>query len=211
MSESHYLWTILRHLSIILTFSILFNSFLHISNYFPIRISAIYTPLPTLIFGNRKMFPSTARVLRRSMSQSDSRILRPLPFYPNASSLSRSRYQSTAAAVYVLFQHQWPRPEILDNVTQHTIPNILTFLSDTQNTHNIPLNTKPEKYRNHVHPLVNSRHSKMDESYVSIDITTSMLKYNFLMTIETIRFIGMTGGEIFHQMMIRHNVKQICM
>jgi acetolactate synthase-1/2/3 large subunit len=43
------------------------------------------------------------------------------------------------------------------------------------------------KDRNNVQPLVNPRKSDMDES-----------------------FIGKTGGEIFHEMMLRHDVKHIC-
>jgi len=43
-----------------------------------------------------------------------------------------------------------------------------------------------DKDRSHVQPLVNPRRPEMDES-----------------------FIGKTGGEIFHEMMMRHNVKHI--
>ncbi|SPO03999.1 probable acetolactate synthase [Cephalotrichum gorgonifer] len=42
------------------------------------------------------------------------------------------------------------------------------------------------KDKSHVQPLVNPRQGEMDES-----------------------FIGMTGGEIFHEMMLRHNVKHV--
>ncbi|TPX12406.1 uncharacterized protein E0L32_006818 [Thyridium curvatum] len=42
------------------------------------------------------------------------------------------------------------------------------------------------KERSHVQPLVNPRQAEMDES-----------------------FIGKTGGEIFHEMMLRHNVKHV--
>ncbi|KAL1855698.1 hypothetical protein VTK73DRAFT_8518 [Phialemonium thermophilum] len=47
-------------------------------------------------------------------------------------------------------------------------------------------NTADARSTNHVQPLVNPRRSEMDES-----------------------FIGKTGGEIFHEMMLRHNVKHI--
>lgn len=47
-------------------------------------------------------------------------------------------------------------------------------------------NTAVTGDRSHVQPLANSRPSEMDES-----------------------FIGKTGGEIFHEMMLRHNVKHI--
>ncbi|RBQ72815.1 hypothetical protein FVER14953_20559 [Fusarium verticillioides] len=44
-----------------------------------------------------------------------------------------------------------------------------------------------EKNQSNVQPLVNPRKNDMDES-----------------------FIGKTGGEIFHEMMLRHGVKHIC-
>ncbi len=62
--------------------------------------------------------------------------------------------------------------------------------------------------KEHVQPLV-GRKSDVDESYVPVaalqppQIITSLTDWYY-------RFIGKTGGEIFHEMMLRHNVKHIC-
>ena len=46
-----------------------------------------------------------------------------------------------------------------------------------------------------------------DRQHKSLMIRMELFE-NFLTAID--RFIGLSGGEIFHQMMLRHDVKHIC-
>ncbi|KAI0016485.1 thiamine diphosphate-binding protein [Xylariomycetidae sp. FL0641] len=67
--------------------------------------------------------------------------------------------------------------------------NQTTAAQSTAQIRDVPaptFNTAATKDKNHVQPLLNPRQPEMDES-----------------------FIGKTGGEIFHEMMLRHGVKHV--
>ncbi|KXX73467.1 Acetolactate synthase catalytic subunit, mitochondrial [Madurella mycetomatis] len=76
-------------------------------------------------------------------------------------------------------------PSNVRNQTSSAAPKATTT---TRPTPSPAFNATGSGDRAHVQPLVNPRKSDMDES-----------------------FIGKTGGEIFHEMMLRHGVKNICL
>src|SRR2546423_6189023 len=58
--------------------------------------------------------------------------------------------------------------------------------------------------RNDVSPLQNRQLPEVDESWVTWSISHNGRAHNLH------SFIGLSGGEIFHEMMLRQGVKHIC-
>jgi hypothetical protein len=115
----------------------------------------------------------------------------PLPSHPDYPPLSKHisftmlRSRPTRQAIRA-FGQAWARTTL--PATQRTKATATT--SAAPQTRPVPspaFNLEPES-RRHVQPLVNRSNAEMDES-----------------------FIGKTGGEIFHEMMLRHDVKHICL
>lgn len=84
------------------------------------------------------------------------------------------------------------------------------FYSDVRTKPSPSFNTAS---RNNVEPLAD-KSADMDESYVPLCRTLQPLPIdlapgkNYVDSLY--RFIGKTGGEIFHEMMLRQNVEHIC-
>lgn len=93
----------------------------------------------------------------------------------------QQRYSFTTSPVASAIQIKKTAPS--------SIRNQATSAQSTAQPREVPspaFNTADAKDQSHVQPLVNPRTSEMDES-----------------------FVGMTGGEIFHEMMLRRGVKHI--
>ena len=84
--------------------------------------------------------------------------------------------------------------------TPHTLDSVVRA---------IPSQGFQPQARDHVQPLARRAQPQMDESYVvvSVCVLSRMLETHGT---DHPRFIGKTGGEIFHEMMLRHGVKHIC-
>ncbi|MCJ1444000.1 MAG: Acetolactate synthase, mitochondrial [Stictis urceolatum] len=62
-----------------------------------------------------------------------------------------------------------------------------------------------EERRNRVHPLQNAQSPPLDDSYVFSIFESPRSIDSYLCS-----FVGFTGGQIFHEMMLRQDVKHIC-
>lgn len=80
------------------------------------------------------------------------------------------------------------------------------FYSDVRTKPSPSFNTAS---RNNVEPLAD-KPVDMDESYVPIRPPRTSLERGKNYVNSLYRFIGKTGGEIFHEMMLRQKVEHIC-